>query len=267
MYMSCNAYFNRTIEWYQNFEEVDAIALGGSKAADWYDDTSDYDVYVYLNNDLSAEKKKSILNQTCKHIGLGKTHWGVYWDDCILKSGVPIEINYMTLTNTRQSLQNTLIKYIPWGGYTTCTCRMVFNSIVLHDPKGLYNEMVTQFTMPYPEQLRKNIISTNRELLQGITPSYFNQIEKAIKRNDTISINHRIASFIESYFDILFALNRVFHPGEKQLMRLSTQLCQWLPIDFEINLKNLLNSNRNNKTLPILHKLLSNIDDLIAQHL
>jgi len=253
----------KVINVLKEFEEVDAITLGGSRAFGWSDDDSDYDLYVYLNRDLNTERRKSVLSQVCKHMDLGKTHWGVHWDDCILNDGTPLEINYFNINSTRQNLSGTLEKHIAWDAYTTCTCYMVFNSQILHDPKGLYSSMVADFTMPYPEQLRKNIISKNRELLSGITPSYLNQIEKAIKRNDEISINHRLASFAATYFDILFAINRKFQPGEKLLIKHASAMCEHLPKDFEENFNDLFSVN--GSTISILHKILLNLDNLIAQ--
>jgi hypothetical protein len=44
------------------------------------------------------------------------------------------------------------------------------------------------------------------------------QIAAAIRRNDTVSINHRVAAWLASYFDIIFAVNSRFHPGEKRLL-------------------------------------------------
>jgi hypothetical protein len=164
-----------------------------------------------------------------------------------------------------------LEKHISWGsGYTTCFCYNVFHSKILYDPKGVYSDMVKLFTMPYPELLRKNIISKNRECMYGkmpVSPSYINQIEKAIKRNDIISVNHRIAEFIKNYFDILFALNRKFHPGEKHLIEYAKELCEWLPVDFEIDMRNLVISNGNDITLSVLRKLIINLDDLIDKHM
>lgn len=54
-----------------------------------------------------------------------------------------------------------------------------------------------------------------------------------------MSVNHRTAAFLEAYFDFLFALNRVTHPGEKRLVRLCRERCPLLPGRFEENLERL----------------------------
>ena len=63
--------------------------------------------------------------------------------------------------------------------------------------------------------------------------SYCEQIEKAIKRNDFNSVNHRISAFLASYFDIIFAKNEMLHPGEKRLVKYALDNCKILPKDFE----------------------------------
>ena len=210
--------FRQTIERFERFEEVDAIVLGGSRASGKYDSYSDYDLYIYLNNDLSVEKRKAALSPTCKYLGLSKAYWGAYWDDCIFNNVIPIEITYETINGTRQ-------------------------------------------------KLRKNIVSVCRELLDGMAASCFNRIEVAIKRNDVIGVNYRLSEFTKYYFDILFALNRTFHPGEKRLIEFGIELCEWLPVDFESDLHGLFTANENDKILSIISKLISNMDDLIEKHL
>src|SRR4029077_20393485 len=42
--------------------------------------------------------------------------------------------------------------------------------------------------------------------------------QAAFLRQDLVSLNHRVAAWLSSYFDILFAGNRKFHPGEKRLL-------------------------------------------------
>ena len=40
-------------------EEVEAIALGGSRAGVNYDEKSDYDVYLYVTSPINEEKRKN----------------------------------------------------------------------------------------------------------------------------------------------------------------------------------------------------------------
>jgi predicted nucleotidyltransferase len=254
--------FSQTIDLFRQFEEVDAIILGGSRATGKHDSDSDYDVYVYLNRELSAEKRSSALAQTCNYMEINNTYWEME-DDCTLSNGINIELIYRSIEDMTQSLVNTLENHNAQCGYTTCICYNIFTSQVLYDPKGLYSEMVERFIMPYPEPLRQNIILKNRELLDGKMPSYLQQVEKAFKRNDIISINHRKAEFLASYFDILFALNRTFHPGEKRLIELSNALCECLPVDFESDMHRLFVGNEKEEVIPVMRKLISNLDDLL----
>ena len=63
-------------------------------------------------------------------------------------------------------------------------------------------------------------------------PSLYYQVEKAITRNDLLSINHRTSAYFEIYFDILFALNRRTHPGEKRMLETALKL-DFVPIKLE----------------------------------
>ena len=73
-------------------------------------------------------------------------------------------------------------------------------------------------------------------LLSGNLPSYDKQIIKALKRNDIVSVNHRTAAYMESYFDIIFAMNELTHPGEKRMVQIALEQAHILPQDFEKNL-------------------------------
>ena len=56
--------------------------------------------------------------------------------------------------------------------------------------------------------------------------SYYEQIKKALMRNDIVSVNHRITAFLASYFDIIFATNKLLHPGEKRLIKYAQDNCK-----------------------------------------
>lgn len=79
-------------------------------------------------------------------------------------------------------------------------------------------------------------------MLTGHLPSYDTQILKAAKRKDFVSVNHRVTAFLESYFDIIFAVNELTHPGEKRMMSYAKAHASLLPNQFEKSLNALLMS-------------------------
>ena len=118
-----------------------------------------------------------------------------------------------------------------WHNLRTCK--------IIYDETGRLAAAKARFDVPYPAKLREDIVSRNWKLLRSAMPAYELQINKAVKRGDLVSINHRVSAFMESYFDLLFALNEQTHPGEKRLMQLCRESCKVLPENFEKNLTTL----------------------------
>ena len=121
--------------------------------------------------------------------------------------------------------------------------------------------------MPYPEALRQNIIRRNLRLLTGNLPSYDAQLRKAVSREDRPSVNHRMAAFLESYFDILFALNRMTHPGEKRMDSTLKATAKLLPKNFGENLDEafacmFVNPER---FLEVLDAMVGNLQELVEK--
>jgi hypothetical protein len=114
-------------------------------------------------------------------------------------------------------------------------------------------------------QARQHIITYNYPVLREIIPSYFFQIEKAVKRGDLVSVNHRLAGLLASYLDIIFAFNRELHPGEKCLIQKTAALCKRLPQDFHVDLQAVLNQSRlaDRKFLARSDDLLDHLDQLL----
>ena len=72
-----------------NLEQVEAIALGGSRAGEFYDEKSDYDVYVYITSPISEETRRGILEKYCGYMEIGNQYWELE-DNCVLTFLTPI---------------------------------------------------------------------------------------------------------------------------------------------------------------------------------
>lgn len=77
-------------------EQVEALALGGSRAGQDFDKDSDYDVYVYLSAPLSPDIRKEILSKYCSYMEIGNQFWELE-DDCVLNNDIEIELIYRSL--------------------------------------------------------------------------------------------------------------------------------------------------------------------------
>ena len=141
----------------------------------------------------------------------------------------------------------------------------LINSKVLYDPHKEFYRIKERFSVPFSKELKENIISKNFRLLTGNLPSYDKQIIKAFDRGDFVSVNHRIAAFIESYFDIIFAVNELTHPGEKRMIDYAKEHSKILPKDFEENMNELLSSigSNINDVENNLKTIIKNLEDII----
>lgn len=248
--------FDKLIIELSTFDEIESIALGGSRASDLYDYKSDYDVYLYVNGQISDEKRLKVLKKYCSKIELGNHFWE-YEDNCTLNNGIDIDILYRNLDDFAKEISSVVDSHIAHNAYTTCMWHNLKNCRILFDRHNKLKELKNKYDCPYPKELKYNIINRNMKLLHGNLPSYDKQIIKASERGDYNSINHRVCEFMASYFDIIFALNEQTHPGEKRLVSIALKQCKVLPINFEENINKLFNSMFHNPE--VLSKTLSDM--------
>lgn len=223
---------------FSDLAQVEAIALGGSRAGEVFDEKSDYDIYLYCTGEVTEEEKRPILEKYCSYLELSNHFWELE-DNCRLKNGMDMDILYRNLDDFVLDVASVVEQKNARNGYTTCMWHNLCTCKIVYDANGRLTEAKRRFSVPYPQELKRNIIDRNCKLLYAYMPAYSNQIRKAVKRNDLVSINHRTAAFMESYFDVLFALNEQTHPGEKRLIRLAKERCAILPNHFEENIQKL----------------------------
>ena len=248
----------RLFDEFSHIVQVEAIALGGSRATGRNDEKSDYDVYVYLSDYVDESIRYGILEKYCKYIEIGNSFWELE-DDVTLKNGIDMDIVYRNMTDFENMVSSVVDDCVAWNGYTTCMWHNLITSKIVYDKNGKLKELQTKYQIPYPKKLKENIISKNMNLLSGMLPSFDLQIEKAEKREDFVSINHRVTEFLASYFDIVFALNEMTHPGEKRMQSICSNECKILPKNFDEMLNRLFNGMFCDKISPIIKDM---VDEL-----
>jgi predicted nucleotidyltransferase len=211
---------------------VVAVALTGSHAGGETDDWSDLDVLVYTVEPLPPEVRRETLGRIA-----GEVSNVDYWGPATVgrsPTGAPLDVAFFESSSMEAHLRAVLQEHRARLGYTTALAYTVQHGQSLHDPSGWLARMQAQVTRDYPGALARNIIALNWPALRDSSHSYRKQLGAAIGRGDAVSVNHRIAALLASYFDVLFALNRVYHPGEKKLVPQAERLCKLLPGNFAV---------------------------------
>jgi len=254
---------------YAALPQVEAVALSGSRAGSAVDAASDIDLYIYTRAEIPLESRTAIVAACggASRASLGLTYWGPgdEWYD--RATGIEVDANFFEADWMQGQLERVIDRCEPSLGYTTCFWRTVRSSRVFYDPHGWFAALQAKALAPYPEELRRNIITFNHPVLREVIPAYQHQIEKAVQRADLVSVNHRLAALLASYFDILFAMNRVLHPGEKRLMAYALAECPSLPEGMPADLEAVLRAAGagDQVLLDCLTRLLDRLDAWLAQ--
>ena len=251
------------LEKYAKLDEVEAVALGGSSAAKTSDKSSDIDIYVFVRNDISLEVRERLVKDISSKYEVGGEYFGpgdeYYVDDLECQ----LDIMYWNVNWFEDVVNNVWFKHYPSNGYTTCFLYTLNNFNIFYDKTGWLKSLQEKINTPYPKELKQNIIERNVKLMKEKPfASYYEQIQKAVQRNDIVSVNHRIAAFLASYFDVIFALNEMLHPGEKRLINYVKTNCKIVPKNFEDNINKLLTSDYK-EVLPVLDDMFQNLSILL----
>jgi len=255
---------NTLFEELGNLSQVEAIALGGSRATGRNDEKSDYDVYVYITGSVDENVRKNILEKYCKYMEIGNSFWELE-DDVTLNDGIDMDIIYRNMQDFENMVSSVVVDCVSWNGYTTCMWHNLITSKIVLDKQGKLNAMQEKYRIPYPKKLKENIISNNLKLLNGMLPSFDMQIKKAEKRGDLVSVNHRVTEFLASYFDIIFALNEIPHPGEKRMQSICSKECKILPNHFDENLSRLFEGMFRKSISDVINDIIIEIKAIIKE--
>ncbi len=258
-----NESFKSIINQYKDFSEVKAIALGGSGVNNTSDHLSDIDVYIFVDKDILVSSREEMVKRISSKYEVGCEYFGSGDEFLVDKLDFQLDIMYWNVNWFENIIENIWFKHYPSNGYTTAFLFTLNNFQIIYDTDNWLLNLQTSIQTEYPNELKQNIIKRNIMLMKDKPfASYYEQIEKAVKRNDVVSINHRITAFLASYFDIIFAVNELLHPGEKRLIQYAKDNCSILPDNFEENIKKLLIQS-NFETLNILNDMVEKLRKII----
>lgn len=258
--MGMNMIVYQLVNEFKRLNEVVAIVLAGSCASGRRDTYSDIDIDIIIDKEIPVEKRESIAKKFSDLMEINNTFWGPSDEFIIRNSLIAVDISYFEYQWLVDKLKSVVDNHIASIGYTTCFWNNVINSIIVYDRDNKFKDFQEKYAIPYPEELKMNIIKNNYPILKKNFSAYYNQIERAINRKDIININNRVSAFLDSYFDVIFAINEIPHPGEKRLLSIAEKSCEKLPADFEANIKNLFESISKCDI-----SILSNIDNIVKQ--
>lgn len=263
--MEINKNVSKLIEKFSKLDEVEGILLAGSHALGTNDSNSDYDLYIYVSDFIDVSKRKEICDEFFEYIELNNTFWETEDDGFLKDRHIPVEIIYREISWITENLDRVLFEFKADAGYTTCFWSNFINSIILYDKNGRLKELQNKYKISYPKELKENILKKNYALLKKQMPAYYHQIEKALKRDDLISVNHRVAAFFASYFDIIFAINEFPHPGEKKILKIIRDNKLKVPNDMEKTVLNILkySASSDDKILEQINLLIHDLDELL----
>jgi hypothetical protein len=254
-------------EQFAAIDTVQAIALSGSVASGNAREQSDIDLYVFATETIPVMQRQHIAAiRGYSRADFNLQYWdtGDEWFDAA--TGIEVDVMYWSMDWLEEQLAKVIDRHESTIGYTTCFWHTVKQAVILFDRQGWFAGLQERAQAPYPEALRSAIIQHNTPLLHAIIPSYTHQLEKAIQRDDVVSINHRLCAYLASYFDVLFALNRLLHPGEKRLLTFAEQACPLLPDNMTADIRALTTPQLLDKHawLKHLYHLNEAMDQLLA---
>ena len=246
---------------FSTLPQVEAAALTGSRVSGLTPDVgSDFDLCLFITAPIPIETRKTMIAEMggASRADLGHTYWGECDEWIHAPTGTGMDVVYWDTGWIENLLQRVIERHQPSLGYSTAHWFTIRHAQPLFDRSGWLERMQSYSRAPYPEELRRAIIRDNRAVLRDMISSYSAQIAKAVRRNDLVSVNHRVAGLLASYFDVIFACNRVLHPGEKRLLEQAVRLCLSLPPGMQEDIQAVLRSAGS-----ISPELLEHIDRLL----
>ena len=217
----------RVVEVASRLPGVVAIALGGSVGSRLADAASDLDLHVYWEAPLAPPDERAArlaAAADANSVRVSVTRWDL--EDWLAVDGRPVELIYVGWGDVAAEVERAYREGLTGEGFTTARLYAVARGRALYDPAGVLGLAQERLNNAYPEATRTALLRRQPALLAF----YLQQLRVAQGRGDLLFVQHRRATLQLVFFDLLFALNRRYHPGEKRLLAHAAH-CSLRPAD------------------------------------
>jgi hypothetical protein len=209
---------------------VVAIAQGGSVNAGLADNSSDLDFHVYWEPPLAPAAERTVrlaalADPGCVWPGEGLSSWLV--EDHFAVAGRSVELIYIRMADVHNEVTVAYRDGFAEEGFTTGRLFCFAHDRIVYDPTGGLGTQQALLRASYPDALRRAVVRRQGARLA----LYIAQLRTGQQRADLLYAQQIRTKLQNVYFDLLFAVNRQYHPGEKRLLTYAAR-CPLRPLDF-----------------------------------
>lgn len=224
----------RTAAAYAVFPEVEAIALVGSQTDLLSDAESDLNLALFLACPLDLALRQAVVAGFARQ-GPGldpvQSEFRDTWFD--KATGRCVDVQFHLQHDVAEYVTDLLENpHVPATRLSTRMLHVLSACEILFDRSFWLENMRGFVSRPFPQSLQRALIDLHTPFVVPGPRSLLRQLEIAQKRQDELGLITACSSFCHHYFEVLFALNGVYFPGNKRLTHQVLSRCEILPPEF-----------------------------------
>jgi hypothetical protein len=234
------------IEKYTTLKNVESILLIGSRATSFYDEQSDYDLYIIYSGTKPLVDDKKFFMKIDGICNFETKPEDNVWNDEWIQSGETFSLNNIKVDSGYQSLN--FLKSVVEGVVTDGQISMeimkfrpytipglIEKSRILYDKNGELTRL-RQKVRPYPGKLKKQLIGQGIEIVSESLEDMNDYCNRGIGNNAFLFHLWRVSDGI---CQILYALNEIYDPSTKRTEE-HFELLKKKPVGFRMRFDKIL---------------------------
>lgn len=191
---------------------VEAVAIGGSRAVGLADAASDTDAYAFYRGTPGSTELRHAALARVADAGQVKESVAFGLECHFSQQDLPVELVFLDLAEVEGLLDRAFGEGLDDDAYPTAFLYTIANCVPIADTGALARNKAR--LAAYPMATRSRLLSVLPEFLE----TYLDQIRGSQRRGDLPAVAHRVGHLVDTWFNLLFALNSQLQPGEKRLL-------------------------------------------------